>query len=515
MSLVVPEFAGNDAGGSDWSRRTYWGRNAFKDNHEYVGLVVLLLAAVSFLGGARAQLRWFFTGLGALALLFALGAHTPIWRIFYEVVPGIPLFRAPSQVIFLFGFAAATLAALGTDRVIEAAARDDDAPWRRVARLLWIATGAIAVLALLASSGALTSLWTDVVYRDVEPGRLEALSGLQPFIGRGAWLAAFLAAATATLAWSVRARYLAPAGLLAGLVLLVAADALRVDRAFVQVRDYYEWAQPGPLVRALVERHADDPEPYRLWSLTQASQDVTPALHGVELVAGHHPNDLSRYRELIGMVGSGAPQNLHVSDRIRRLLNVRYILWPNWQLGPAPGGTVVSESRYADGRVHETLLAEGGLPRARLVADAVVKPDAEAVPYMLSADFAPEREVVLPEPPPVDLDGGPVEGTVTWEERGTNRLRLSVSADRAALLVIADNWYPAWHAYVDGVEAPVLRAYHTLRAVPVPAGEHAVVMEYRSLVLTRSSFLSIVASLMLAGAVAWQLLFDRRRGRAP
>jgi len=76
MSMVIPEFAGNNARGPDWTQDTYWGRNAFKDNHEYAGLVVLLLAAVSFLGAARRPLRFFFTGLGLVAFLFALGAHS-------------------------------------------------------------------------------------------------------------------------------------------------------------------------------------------------------------------------------------------------------------------------------------------------------------------------------------------------------------------------------------------------------------------------------------------------------
>ena len=49
-SLVVPEFVGSSAGGADWATGTYWGRNVFKLNHEYGGLVVLLLAVVAFFG---------------------------------------------------------------------------------------------------------------------------------------------------------------------------------------------------------------------------------------------------------------------------------------------------------------------------------------------------------------------------------------------------------------------------------------------------------------------------------
>jgi hypothetical protein len=210
------------------------------------------------------------------------------------------------------------------------------------------------------------------------------------------------------------------------------------------------------------------------------------------------------------MVGSGLPENL-LHPNVRRLLNVRYILWPDWQLGPSPEQGVVSRTQLRDGSPYETLLADAGLPRARLVSAAVVRSDAEAVPYILSDTFDPATEVVLPQEPPLTLDGGPVEGEVRWEERTPNRLRLSVTSDRPALLVIADNWFPAWRATVDGSEAPVLRAYHTLRAVPVPAGTHDVTMEYRSAILIRSLWLSVVVLLGLAGLGIAGLVGDRRR----
>ena len=52
VALAVPEFVGVSSANADWARGTYWGRNGFKGNHEYVGLVVLLLAGLSFFGGS-------------------------------------------------------------------------------------------------------------------------------------------------------------------------------------------------------------------------------------------------------------------------------------------------------------------------------------------------------------------------------------------------------------------------------------------------------------------------------
>jgi hypothetical protein len=513
MALLIPEFAGNDAGGADWAEGTYWGRNAVRDNHPSAGLVALLLAAVALVAGRRRAGQWFFFGLGALALLFALGAHTPVWRIFYEMVPGVRLFRAPDQAMFLFAFATSTLAAFGLDRILRL---PDDGPADRTRslRTLWVGSGVLGALALLASSGALTSFWTSVVYTDAAPGRLDRLATLEPFIARGAGVGLLLALATAGVAWARAKGHLAPAAALAGLVALVATDELRVSNVFVQVIDFEEWAAPDPNVQALLQREAGSSEPYRLLSFRQNAQDVRPALHGIELAGGHHPNDLSRYRELIGMVGSGLPENLQ-DDDIRRLLNVRYILWPDLQMGQSIGGMpVVSRTALQDGRPYETILEDRGLPRARLVGAATVQPEAEAVAYMLSDAFDPEREVVLAEPPPLELDGQPAQGSVEWLARSPNALRLSVTTERPALLVVADNWFPAWQATVDGEAAPVLRAYHTLRAVPVPAGTHTVEMRYRSTTVRWSLWVSLTLLVALSGLMGFHLWHERRPGGA-
>jgi hypothetical protein len=509
MGLLIPEFEGNNAGGPGWAQGTYWGRNAFKDNHESAGLVILLLAAVAFVGGRRRRERWFFAGLAGVAFLFALGTHTPLWRIFYEVVPGVRLFRAPAQVMFLFAFSVATLAALGLDRLL--ALGEDDEGDGRVMKAVLGCTAALGVLALLASSGILTSIWTSAIYRDIDPIKAQRLATLEPFIVRGAWISFALAIATTGIAWALRKGFLAPVAVVLAVGLLVVVDEMRVSDTFVQVIDFQQWSAPDPNTQALLRLEEGSTEPYRLLSMRDGNgQDTRPALFGIELVGGHHPNDLARYRELVGMSGSSAPMNLLQSSSIRRLLNVRYILWPDALLGSIEGPTV-SRTATPDGRPYESLLAEDGLPRARLVGAAVVQPDEAAVAYMMSPRFDPEREVVLPEAPPLALDGEPASGSVTWVTRSPNELTLSVTTERPALLVVADNWYPAWHATVDGVDTPILRAYHTLRAVPLEAGEHTVDMVYRAADVTRSLWVSVLLLVGLVTATGWATWRERRR----
>ena len=133
---------------------------------------------------------------------------------------------------------------------------------------------------------------------------------------------------------------------------------------------------------------------------------------------------------------------------------------------------------------------------------------------MLSGDFDPETEVVLTEAPPLALQGGLIAGTVTWLERTPNRLRFAVHTQQPALLVVSDNWFPAWRATVNGAEQPLLRAYHSLRAVPIPTGEHTVEMVYESALVRTSIWISLLLFLAVVGAAGFDLWRERRTREA-
>ena len=246
------------------------------------------------------------------------------------------------------------------------------------------------------------------------------------------------------------------------IALLIIADEGRVDDAFIQTIEYDAFWAPDGNVQFLIDR-AGREEPFRVLSMARGGQDVAPGIHGLELVAGHHPNDFGRYRELIGMAGSGLPLNLSppFHPNVMRMLNVRYILWPDVEYGPldpfVPPGLdpPVSQLQLADGRTFSSVYSYPGLPRARVVGEAIVVPEERAIEVILNvAAFDPAKQAVLTEAPPIELGGPEVEGTVSWVESIPNRLVFDVEASGAALVVLSDNWFPAWKVSVDGVESP-------------------------------------------------------------
>src|SRR5690606_23314304 len=104
---------------------------------------------------------------------------------------------------------------------------------RTARNALWICAGVLGVLALLASAGALTSIWTSIFYRDIGPVQSQMLAANLPFIQTGFWIAFGIALAVAGT-W-----HLASTGLLTPMTFMILlsfwgfADLYRAGRPFI------------------------------------------------------------------------------------------------------------------------------------------------------------------------------------------------------------------------------------------------------------------------------------------
>jgi hypothetical protein len=83
------------------------------------------------------------------------------------------------------------------------------------------------------------------------------------------------------------------------------------------------------------------------------------------------------------------------------------------------------------------------------------------------------------------------------------RIELEIVAPRPGLVVLSDTFHPRWSARVDGNTAPVLRANYLLKAVPVPAGPHRVVLDFEpDALLPALAVFTVLGLGGLAGAIA-------------
>jgi hypothetical protein len=84
-----------------------------------------------------------------------------------------------------------------------------------------------------------------------------------------------------------------------------------------------------------------------------------------------------------------------------------------------------------------------------------------------------------------------------------NRVKVRARMLRPGFVVLSEVNYPGWEALVDGNPVPLLAGDHVLRAIPVPAGEHAIELRFRPMLFGWGLAVSTFA-LLLAGVFLWR-----------
>ncbi|MDR2582803.1 MAG: YfhO family protein [Fibromonadaceae bacterium] len=107
-AMILPGFLGTDAGNE---KNTYWGQNHFKLNADCAGTLLTFLALCGcLLPSNRKQALFWFSGC-VIALSYAVGLHSFLFSVWFNIIPGVKNFRAPSMAIFWLPLAFVFLAA--------------------------------------------------------------------------------------------------------------------------------------------------------------------------------------------------------------------------------------------------------------------------------------------------------------------------------------------------------------------------------------------------------------------
>lgn len=141
--------------------------------------------------------------------------------------------------------------------------------------------------------------------------------------------------------------------------------------------------------------------------------------------------------------------------------------------------------------------------RAEVAAD-----DERCLALLASETFSPRDVVYVDVAPSVAIDAASGSASIV-EDRATH-VAIDARMQTPGLLVLADAYFPGWKAYRDGVEVPVLRANHALRAVDLPAGNWRVDFRYEPASFARGVQVGLAALVVLA---AWAVFVGVRRRR--
>jgi len=487
VTTVLPQFNG--------VLESYWGRNVFKLHTEYLGALVVVLAAIG--AGDRSRRRT-VQALGVIAILFllvAFGGYTPFYRLWYEVMPMMQKVRASGMAFFLVALPITVFAGFGADRLLQR-----EVPRRALAVPLAVLGG----LALLGVVGVLQSVGTLLASAD-QAARLAANA---PALQAGALrllLVVLVGGAALWMIWSGRLRGVSA---VAVLVLVVTGDLWSVDRQFFAFRE-----PAGVVFRddAITARLRQERKPFRVLDVGVYQGSYLMG-HDIQTMLGYHGNEIRYYDELLGGKGQWRyAGNPNLID----LLAVRYLLLPEAQAVPG-FHQVLGPVTTTPGTPAFLFERDTTPPYVRVVSGAAKLAEDQLVPTVIDPRFPynsialyPDTASLTPEPirPGQALAATPVHATLADWAPGRMRVTLDGAASKPTYLLIGENWYPDWHATVDGKPAQLHRADHTLLSVVLPPGAREVTLTFASAAYARGRLVTLAAllvTLALLAAPLWQ-----------
>jgi hypothetical protein len=541
ITFAVPDALGNPAVHErfDLARRLwvpirsksgqdfhYFGPKNYVESTNYLGLLPLAFIALSpFARGTRRLYFWLLAGL-SLGMAFV----TPVYALFFKLVPGADQVRTPFRWTLLAMFAGCYLAAIGADAWRERLAL----PVRRAGAAL--AAGPVLLFLLLTAAVAagfhspqqLDPAAAAILRADpraagtfTDAGELGGLLWMNT-----ARLAVFGLAASLLVglaAWRKWGR--AATGILPPVaLLLVAADLGQATFRFNTHSDPALLRHDVPIVRHMREDAADEIFRVGRFGWQKIWPPNLPTLDGLQDYGGYDSiilTDFARYLQaiepqklLMYNIVSSFEQKASLDSPLFKLLNIRYLLsvkplnHPGYETVDVPGNLVLSRARPGQ-----------ECPRAFMVHQVRRVPDlAEALRLLGGGGFDIRRtatvQVAPDEPDRIgELAGAP--GQARIREYRSSRVTVETSAAGRQLLVLTDMNYPGWRVYVDARPADIIMTDGIFRGVAVPAGEHTVDFRFEPAGMRAGGALSLACLIALAVAGVMRARSPRLAGSAP
>jgi hypothetical protein len=470
------------------------------ENIVFIGVVVGLLVVIGAvqLLASRTSRPWALSlGIaGLLALAWATGPRSLLFRIAFDVVPGFDLARASSRWLVIVVLVAALFAGAGVGAI-----------WRgsRRAHLAAALVAAASVTALLVLGLLATADRRSATIWAVTAAAALALIAANTFVPR------------ATRATAIALLVLASAEL-AAMSLHSIPRQIETDVAFNSHRmattDFLAAADAGLTVALTDDGRSVE---YQVPGLRPNAN----ALNGIASIDGYDGGVqiTERWADALRRFQPDPPIELPLRNSLTlpiepealARLGVRYILLdrarpaadfiPGWT-GPVEaddlfevwenpawlGDAVAWPSAVVSDDPPATLRTDG----SSVAASALVTDESQALSCAADCD-------------PFGL---------TVRRPRPERIELSVDLDRATVVSVAQQALPGWAVTVDGEPAEVVDVDGIFLGAAVPAGEHEIVFRYSSPWLATTLLVSLTAIAATIALLVGDTVRSRRRAQA-
>jgi Bacterial membrane protein YfhO len=455
----------------------YWGGGDITETYFYIGIIPsVLIAAYGIPSGILFERKFrYFLFVGVLAVLYAIGSFTPFYWLAYHIAPGVNLYRRPPDATFVMNAVLALASGFVMDRLLSGSQMRVKLPYL---------TAELSVLAALFAWG----------FHDASQlGKLTALF-------KGLWLPVLFVSIALALLYTIGASRSKQVRFRLGLVCLVllcgdlgvynAGSSLNATSAATMTLLSNGPVGKDPVANFLSRRlDLDHREggPFRA-EITGAGPAWAdgPMMLGIQSTQGYNPIRVKLYQQVAGAQESGGvarpftPLLSSYNGPLFNLLGIKYVVSAKSLAELSPHGALAEFGLAFDAEGLKVWENPSVLPRVITATDIFLEPDlprAIVDGKVASVDYC--TTVVLQHLPKTwglvaQTQRGHGEITASLISYRNMQITLAVHAERDAIVVLNDLYYPYWRVYVDGHERELLQANYMFRGVHVKPGEQTV-----------------------------------------
>jgi len=479
LAFLLPDIYGNATDGTYWRSREFW---HFWESCGYVGVLPLFLFFIKSQSPRASRVPVFFVVLVGLSLFLAFGKYNPLYPLIYKL-PGFGSFRLPAQILFLYVFGVTVLSGLGLNRIMEGG-------WKP-ARGFWIFTAVSGLLLGVALLGSILFRFEFflTLFREFSEGPVmhANLSMLHDRISSTIQKSSLMFSLCLLLILLLKHGKIQPLFFSLAACLIVFVDLYTFVSPFVRTHEWVTSAEKERVVSKLFKTAAMG----RVVTMDSLFDTNDGLRYRFPSVQGYDPLILKKYVDFV-LASQNLPPNDHVvnlqeiplpEEKLMKLLNARQLV--------------------SAGQVE---WLENGIPYAFLVPKGIEKPEEEILSFMKSEEFDPRKVVVFAGQPKQGLlqrdTPSSVIGSCEVLKYGAEEIRLRVSCDHPAYLVMSEIWYPGWVASAGGKKEEVMAGNYLFRVVPVEPDNHEITLTFVSWPFRIGAGVSLAS--LLAGLCLWR-----------
>ena len=470
---------------------TYRGEKMFTSGAVYVGAVVCFLFLLGLLI-VPGPYKWALLFATLMSIFLAWGRNM-MWltELFFNYFPMYNKFRAVESILVVAEITMPLLGFLGLQKIV-----NGEVEWPKLRNSLFIAGGVIGVICLLSAvfvgsadmSSSYDAQWKGQVPQWLYDAILDQRAAMAKADAWRSLLFVVLGfALTFWYAWQRNKEnkksysYI----LYAGLAVLVLADMVPVNKRFfnndnfVKSKDSEAYFRMQPWEEQILQDKSLD---YRVLNLNTNTFNDARTSYRLKSIGGYSAVKLRRYQDLI---------DEHISKmnwNVLNMLNTKYVIT---QRGVLPNPDAMGNAWFVNN------------------VQFVPTPDDESAALnsldLRKTAVADEKFRSI-----LSCKGMPSEGDeITLTSYAPNKLEYTACTAQDRVAVFSEIYYPeGWHIYCDDKEIALGRVNYVLRAALVPAGTHAIRMEFvpKSLKIDHWSYACVILLLLIAlGGITWPL----------